>query len=153
MMRRAVSSERGFALVWLAVTMGLISLLLVVAVDAVRVWALWGRLQAIADAAALAGAGSARVREEVDAFGNVYSRQLVLDPVEAAQEANRCLDENLRWLGVPREDLLEESRVIDVGDSTVRVKVVLVARRFLPPPWNTLRIVREATAEAVVEGP
>lgn len=153
MMQRGVSSERGFALVWLAVTMGLISLLLVVAVDAVRVWALWGRLQAIVDAAALAGAGSARVREEVDAFGNVYSRQLALDPLEAAQEANRCLDENLRWLGVPREDLLEESRTIDIGDNTVKVRVVLVARRFLPPPWDTLRIVREATAEAVVEGP
>jgi Flp pilus assembly protein TadG len=152
-MRRAVLSERGFALVWLAVVMGLISLLLVVAVDATRVWALWGRLQAIVDAAALAGAGSARVREEVDAFGNVYSRQLALDPVEAVREASRCLDENLRWLGVPREDLLEESRTVDVSDNTIRVRVVLVARRFLPPPWNTLRIVREATAEALAEGP
>jgi Flp pilus assembly protein TadG len=152
-MRRAAESECGFALVWLAVAMGLLALLLVVAVDATRVWALWGRLQAIVDAAALAGAGSARVREEVDAFGNVYSRQLVLDPIEAVQEANRCLDENLRWLGVPREDLLEESRMVDVSENTIRVKVVLVARRFLPPPWNTLKIVREATAEALAEGP
>lgn len=138
---------------WFAAALGLISLLLVVAVDVTRVYALWGRLQVVADAAALAGAGSAWVREEVDAFGNVYSRELVLDSVEAAQEANRCLDENLRQLGVPRQDLIEESRSVDVSGNTVRVRVVLVARRFLPPPWDTLRIVREAVAEAFAETP
>jgi hypothetical protein len=69
----------------------------------------------------------------MDVFGNVQSRYLVLDQVEVMQETNRCLDENLEWLGLSREDIAGEPRAIDVGNNAVRVEVGLVAWRFLPP--------------------
>lgn len=146
-------SERGIALVWLAVILGVTALLLVVGIDLLRVWVLWGRLQKAVDAAALAGAGSARVREEVDARGTVYAREVLLDPVEAKQEAEKVLNANLAELGVVEAGVVEVSRVITVQDNWVEVQLVVEARRFMPPPWDVITMARTARAEFVAAGP
>ncbi len=133
---------------WAAVAVGVGTVVLAAALGVAWVHHVRGQLQRAVDAAALAGAGTARVWREVDALGTVYSVRVVCDPEWAEGESKRCLDENLKEMGVGRSNLREDLREIVVEGNVVKTRVVLVVSDPFPFPWPPVRLEQEAVAVA-----
>lgn len=143
--------EKGQVAVALAVWLLVLLVFLALILDIGRAQLQRLQVGSACEAAALAGASTAICVREVDAFGTVYSEQVVLDPVKARGEGLKVLGDNLAMLwGV---EVLESGVECDQDALTVRVwvRVRIPARVLgvLGDQWRWLEVRQEATAKAL----
>ncbi len=152
-MKARLKGERGNVVVVVAAAMSVFMLLAALVLDFGRVWLHASHLQAAADAAALAGAGTVSVRVEVDRDGNIYSQTIILDPDTSRAEALEVLNRNIQAMGLGDLGVVVTDKEVTVSGLRVSVGVRGTVPMYVLPAFGesyaTLPMRKMAAAEFI----
>ncbi|MCR4425023.1 MAG: pilus assembly protein TadG-related protein [Firmicutes bacterium] len=152
-MKAPIANTRGSILIAIAVATSVFMLLMALLLDLGRAWLHASHLQAAADAAALAGAGTVSVRVEVDRDGNVYSQTIILDPDTSRAEALDALNRNIQAMDLENLGVIVTNKEVTVSGLRVTVRVRGTVPMYLLPAFQesyaAIPIRKTASAELI----